>query len=352
MNISRIYLIIMKDLREFSRDRLWMILSPLSLLMFAGLIHLLPENPVEIISVGVFPASYSNFSSVSDFAGGEIVGFESREALSISVLEGDELLLGVAFSDSGSSVELFLSSSATHVQRRAAESAMRELSIALSALALGENPLDGLPVRTPHLQNLFAGNEAISLRDKFKPLLFVVVLLVEALAIAGLISVEIENRTATALIATTATIWDLLLAKIITGILLGSIQVLLFLVITGGLSSSLWALAVIIFLGAWMASSVGMISGAAGRDFMGTLFLGLALIVPLLVPALALLFSGTPGGFLRLIPSYGLVMSVSSVFNRGSNVVEIAPFLVELLMWNSILTYVGMYVLKRKVESL
>lgn len=352
LNLFRVFLIVKKDLREFSRDRLWMILSPLSLLMFVGLLRLLPENPVDMISVGVFPSSYSVFVGNSDFSGVEIVGFESREALSAAVLESDELLFGVALADTGSSVELFLSSSVTPAQNRAAGSAVRELCYVVQAMQSGENPTDALPVRIPEFREMFSDTGRVSLKDKLKPMLFVIILLVESLALAGLISVEIEHRTASALLITSATTRDLLLAKILTGVILAVTQVFLFLAFTGIFSSGWLPLVVTALLGAWMASSVGMISGAAGRDFMGTLFLGMVFVVPLLIPAFALLFSGSPGGLLRLIPSYGLVMSVSDVIGKGSGLAEVAPYLFQLLIWNSILALIGLFVLKRKVEAL
>lgn len=362
LSFHRVFLIIGKDLREFSRDRLWMIFSPLSLLMFSGMLWLLPDNPAELFSIGVFPSSLSVGDGYQEFSGVDVIGFKSREALSDAVFNGNEVFVGVALNDgfitgdTVSSISLFLSSSVSPAQRKAAESVVRELCFALQAVERGENPMNCLPVRIEKfLWTTFegcSGQGGLSLKDKLKPIFFVIILMVEALALAGLISVEIEHQTASALLVTSATTRDLLLAKILTGVLLAVTQVFLFLLLTGGFSSDWLALAVTALAGAWMASSVGMISGAAGRDFLGTLLLGMAMIIPLMIPAFTLLFPGTSGGIIRLIPSYGLVMSISNVLVKGCGLGDVAPYLLELLAWDCILAAGALMTLKRKVEAL
>lgn len=348
ISFSRVFLIIRKDLKEFSRDTVWMILSPVSLLMFAGLLLLLPDNPAELVSIGVYPASIAEYAG--DNTDIKITGFNTLEALSEAVMEEQDYIFGVGFSDS--STELFLSSSVTPLQRRAAESAVREFCYATNTIQSGGNPMNSLPVRITDFQQLLPEAVRLSLKDKLKPVMFVVILLIESLALAGLISVEIENRTVSALLVTSTTTSDFLAAKILTGILLAFFQAFVFLGITGSFPSGFLSLFVITFLGAWMASSVGMISGAAGKDFMGTLLLGVLFFVPLLIPALAMLFKDTSGGLLRLIPSYGLTMSAVELLGGNSGSVNIRQYLPELVLWNCILSFTGLYVLKSKVESL
>ncbi len=348
ISFRRVLLIIGKDLKEFSRDRVWMILSPVSLLMFVGLLLLLPDNPAELVSIGVYPESFADYAG--DNTDIKITGFSTLEALSEAVLEEHDYIIGVGFTDS--STDLFLSSSITPLQRIAAESAVREFCYATSVIQSGGNPLNSLPVRITDFQQLLPGTGRMSLKDKLKPVLFVVILLIESLALAGLISVEIENRTVSALLVTSITTSDFLAAKILTGVLLAFVQAFLFLGITGSFSSGLLSLFVITLLGAWMASSIGMISGAAGKDFMGTLLLGVVFFVPLLIPALAMLFKDASGGLLRLIPSYGLTMSATELLSNNTGIVNITQYLPELILWNCSLSLTGLYLLKRKVESL
>ncbi len=342
------FLIIKKDLKEFSRDTVWMILSPVSLLMFTGLLLLLPDNPAELVSIAVYPASFADYAGDNSDVG--ITGFTTLEALSEAVLEEHEFLFGVGFSDS--STELFLSSSITPLQRRAAESAVREFCYATSVIQSGGNPLNSLPVRFTGFQQILPDTNRMPLKERLKPILFVVILLIESLALAGLISVEIEKRTVSALLITSTTTNDFLTAKILTGILLAFVQAFLFLGITGSFSLGFFPLFLITMLGAWMVSSIGMISGAAGKDFMGTLLLGVAFFVPLLIPSFALLFRDISGGLLRLIPSYGLTMSAVELLSNKSGIESIIQFLPELVLWNCILSLTGLYVLRRKVESL
>ena len=56
--------IVVKDLREFSRDRLWMVLTPLMLVFYVGILWLLPSTVDETINVGIYarglPGSFAD----------------------------------------------------------------------------------------------------------------------------------------------------------------------------------------------------------------------------------------------------------------------------------------------------
>ena len=85
MDPGRIGAILAKDLREFSRDRLWMILTPLSLALVTAVFLLLPDGGGSI-GIGVYPGSLADAFDVPgapEVRGTRIImeGFASEAAL-------------------------------------------------------------------------------------------------------------------------------------------------------------------------------------------------------------------------------------------------------------------------------
>ena len=90
--------IVAKDLREFSRDRLWMVLTPLMLVFYVGLLWLLPNTVEESINVCVYArgltgqfAEAFDSDAVSAETGLRVVPFDSPEALEAAVVDGTEV---------------------------------------------------------------------------------------------------------------------------------------------------------------------------------------------------------------------------------------------------------------------
>ena len=70
-------------------------------------------------------------------------------------------------------------------------------------------------------------------------------------------------------------------------------------------------------LGAVMVAGLAMVAGSAGRDFMGTLFVAMALMIPLMIPAFAAIFPGTASPVVQALPSYPLVEGLVEITNYG-----------------------------------
>ena len=191
--------IILKDLREFSRDRLWMILTPISLIFMIVLFLVLPETLNETITLGVYPSylaeSFSLLidSETSEFQGLEIIGFTDEDQLADAVFDGSgEISMGIALpadftesllSGSGGSVSVYVSESVPQEMRLALSSGVREIAYAAQAVYAGRNPLSTLPVTLPDLQSSILGEDMagrqIPLRDRIRPILVIMILLIE-----------------------------------------------------------------------------------------------------------------------------------------------------------------------------
>ena len=364
--------IVIKDLREFSRDRLWMILTPISLVFMIVLFLVLPDTLNETIILGVYPSYLAEpFSQLineeeNEFQGLEIVGFDDEDQLETAVLDGSgEISMGIAFpvdfiemlvSGSGGTVSVYVSESVPQEMRLALTSGVREIAYAVQSVYSGENPLSALPVTLPDLQSSVLGEDIagrqIPLRDRIRSILVIMILLIEALALAGLVSVEIEHRTATALLVTPARVGDFLAAKCITGTILAMSQAFLFLLATGGFSFDWLLVSILILLGAGMVSAIGMLSGTGGRDFMGTMFFGMIFVIPLMIPALSIIIPGAPSLIIRLLPSYGLVTAMYGVLADGMGWSFAVLHILTTLLWDIFLLGSAFFLLRRRVESL
>jgi ABC-2 type transport system permease protein len=364
--------IVIKDLREFSRDRLWMILAPISLIFMIAIYFLAPDTVTESISIGVYPgniaASFSILAGMEgvEFQGLEITGFSDEEQLSNAVFgDSPDIAMGIALpsgfadslrSGSGGTVTVYVNASVPVELRQALKSGIREIAFAMRASFTGNNPLNSLPVTLPDPETRILGDNMAGietpLREKIRPILVIMIIFIEALALAGLVSVEIEHKTATAILITPARTMDLLAAKCITGTILTVSQAGLFLAATGGFSTNWLITSVLILLGAGMASAIGMLSGTWGRDFMSTLFFGMVFVIPLMIPVFFSIIPGEPPLIVRLLPSYGLLQSMSGVLERAEGWSFAAPGILSTLVWDTLLLGSAIFFLRRRVESL
>jgi len=369
--------IVRKDLREFSRDRLWLILTPLSMAFVVGAFWFLPDRVDETVTVGFHPPALAELlesmggRGETAARGIEAVPFDSEERL-IAAVSGEledgktfRVSIGIAFPDDfveairaggKTSVSLYVAAAVPAEMRRALSSVLREIAYGLQAAAAGTNPARALPVTWPGEQTIVLGEDRagarVPLREKLRPMMAVIILMIEALALAGLVAVEIEHRTVTALLATPAGTADFLAAKGITGAVLGVSQVLVFLLATQSFGSNWLLVTVLMLLGAAMMSAVGMIAGAAGKDFMGTLFISMALVIPLMIPAFAILFPGSPSPWVLVLPSHGLVEAMAGAVGRGEGWRDAAPHIGATLAWVAVLFCAALLILKRRVEAL
>ena len=74
-----------------------------------------------------------------------------------------------------------------------------------------------------------------------------------------------------------------------------------------------------------MVSGVSMIAGAAGKDFIGTVFYGMLFMIPLMIPAFATIFPGSASAWVKVLPSYPMVQGVVNEFEDKLNALELRP---------------------------
>lgn len=233
--------------------------------------------------------------------------------------------------------------------RLAVQSFVRE-----AACSIAGRPL---PVDLPAAETVILGRDRVgeqaSLREKMRPMLAFFMLQVETFAMASLISTEILQRTVTALMVTPMKLWHFLAAKTVFGIGLALSQGLVILVLVGAFSVGNWSLLLTTMLiGASLFTSVAMLIGAIGKDFVSQLMYAVFLSVPLMIPAFSVLFPGTAAAWVRAIPSYPVIDLIVGATIHDVGWHDSLGTLGYALLWAAVTYSGGLWVLKRKAESL
>ena len=185
-----------------------------------------------------------------------------------------------------------------------------------------------------------------------KPLLAFFVLMVESMALASLIAVEIQNRTVIAILAAPVRMFDLLLSKTIFGTLLAFSQALLLLLLIGALGQNALILITFLLLGGIMMTGIALISGAAGKDFMNTLFYSMFFLIPLIIPTFSVLFPGSASIWIKIMPTYGLVEGIMRASVYGHGWLDVLPFLLMIVAWNIVILTAGLLIFKNRIQKL
>lgn len=349
-----------KDIALFSRDLLFVFLSILSVVSFAVLYWVLPKSVNETITVGIhgegLEAAFERIAGESAEEGMALKWYEDGETLKQAVTERDlqvgfdfpEDFLSAAASGKGTRVTVYVHPNLPPEIRQAMTSAVREIAFAISG-----NPL---PVTFPEEDTIIlgvdrAGNQ-VPFRDKLKPLYAFMVLVIEVISLGALISSEVQNRTLTALLSTPARIGDILAAKGLLGTFIAFSESVIVMFLIRGFGSSPGIVLVALLLGAVMVTRLAMIAGSAGKDLMGTMLFSLLFLIPLMIPAFAVLFPGSLALWLQYLPSYGLVKTVLISTTEGAGWADSAGNLLMLGGWCILFFVIGVLVLRRRVVTL
>ena len=190
----------------------------------------------------------------------------------------------------------------------------------------------------------------IPMRDRLLPMLAVIILMMEMLGLASLISSEVVGRTVQALLITPMTIRGLFAAKLIMGTSLAFIQVLLFMAVTGGLNQQPLIIIVALLLGAIMVTGIGFLVASGSKEMTTVMAWGFPALIVLSVPAFGVLAPGTVSDWVRVVPSYYLVDAVYQAANFNAGWSDIWDNLLILLSFDIVFVWLGITVLGRKLR--
>jgi len=182
------------------------------------------------------------------------------------------------------------------------------------------------------------------MRDRLLPMLAVIILMMEMLGLASLISSEVVGRTVQALLITPMTIRGLFAAKLIMGVSL------LFMAVTGGLNQQPLIIILALFLGAIMVTGIGFLVASGSKEMTTVMAWGFPALIVLSVPAFGVLAPGTVSDWVKAVPSYYLVDAVYQAANFNAGWSDIWDNLLILLGVDIVFVWLGITVLGRKLR--
>jgi ABC-2 type transport system permease protein len=356
MNFGVVSAIFRKDVVAFSRDRFYVFITFVGLIAFVALFWLLPNSVDETIRLGVTQTGLDELlAPITETQHGlRIAEFPSVDDLTRAVEAGtDNIVAGMAFPPDfvdpqiPSTVDLYVTAQVPPEYRKM----MEGLASQLGFFVKGAEPPVNLDTHTVVLGVDRVGDQ-VSLQEQMRPLLAFFVLMVETFALASLVAIEVQLRTVTAVLVTPARARDFIAAKAILGTSLALGEVLILMVFIRGFVGDVPVLLVALVLGAIMVTGVGLLAGASGRDFLGVMFLSLAIMIPLMIPAFGALFPGTAATWIRVLPTYGLVEAIVGVTTNGESWSDLGWAFALLGAWCFGLIALGTTVLRRRVATL
>ncbi len=357
--------IVAKDAVAFRRNRFLMLITFLVIVVWGVLYQFLPTSVDETFSVGVvveqgalpFEVDLSSEAlETADGTGVTVTVYADASELEAAVGDGDVVTAGLVIpagfaadvtAEAEPTVTLVVPAGLPPQYLTLLESAASELGFLLADVPA---PVD-LATSTTIVGTDRVGDQ-LSLAEQMRPLLLIVVLMMEVFALATLVAGEIAERTAVAVLATPASASHLITAKMLFGTTLAFSEAVLVGILIGAFGTSPALILAALFLGAVVVTGLGLMAGSFGRDFMDTLILGLLLMIPLMIPAMAALFPGSGPDWVKLLPTYGVVDVVVGASAGALTWAEAAVPLLTLAGWGLVLGFAGAWTLNRRVARL
>ncbi len=362
MNGRVVWAILKKDLWAFSRDRLWMTLTVIGIAFYVIVYWLLPDTVDESLKLGLHAPGLEDVLGTALAGAPEqglaVTTFSTEEALASALEAGDgDLVAGLAIPEgfiadvrAGARpvVTLYVPGEAPAEVRDAIGGFASELAFAIA----GTPPPADVPGLTEVVVGRDRAGDQVTLRESFRPIFVFFALMIEVFALAALVAGEISRRTVVALLVTPARLVDFLAAKTILGTLLAFAEAVLLMALLDVLGVGTGPLLVTLLLGSVLVTGIGLLAGSSGKDFLGIIFYAMAFVLPLAVPAFAVLFPGTAAAWVRMLPTYGLVNAIVGITTEGAGFGDIAGDLAALVVWCFVSLAIGLLVLRRKVATL
>lgn len=358
MRLSAIWAFIKKDTKAFMRDKFFVVMTFAGLLFYIGIFQVIPDTVDEIVDLGISGdiGSLLDGESLDESGGLGFTVFATEEELIAAVDEGDEVMAGLAFPDgfvasvrAGDpvTVKVITGQGLPAELRGALTSAVREMAF----LVAGEE----LPVTQVAEEEVVLGvdraGDQVSMQERMRPLFAFLVLMVEAIALGSLVAEELQQRTVQAVLVTPVRIREFLASKAVFGTLLAFFEVLIILVALQALSVEPLLILTVTFLGAVLVTGFALVAGSLGKDFISVLFWSMLFMIPLIVPAGALMFPGQSAGWIRAMPSYPLAKVIFDVTAHGTGWSEAAGSIASLVVWCVAALAFGSCVLRRRMVT-
>jgi ABC-2 type transport system permease protein len=351
MNPRIIGSLVGKDISIFFRNRFFALVTVIGVIAYIVIYFVMPKSVDDTLKIGLYAPLNLPASIQLKEEGLEFETVASEEQLKQAVIDG-QFIAGIALpadildklqAGQKPRIRVFFAADTPPEIKDAIEVVIKELSYQQTGQSLA------IEVSQEVLGPDLAGTP-LPPRDRLRPLLAVMLIMVETMGLATLISEEIERYTIHALLVTPATVTDIFAAKGITGISLAFGQAALFMAIVGGLNQQPLIVLVALLLGALLVIAAGFLVGALAKDMLSVLAWSLPLIIILVIPSIGVVFPGSVTGWVKVLPTYYLVETVHKASNFNAGWTDAWQSLLILFGFDLVLFWLGIVILRRKTR--
>jgi ABC-type multidrug transport system permease subunit len=339
-----------KDLALFLANRFYLLMTVVGLVFYVAAYFVLPRTVNESLSLAMYaPTIPPSFQQLTQQPGTSIKLFDTEDDMLQAILKGNYQagialppdILTVWANGGRPKITVFYQAGSPPEVADAITALVKELSYAQTGQALTAE------VTEQTLGPDRLGTQ-VALRDRMRPLLAVFILLLEIMSLASLITVEIEQGTARALLVTPMRTAELYAAKAILGVGLALVQALVFMGMVGGFNHQPLIILLTFLIGSVLVVGTGFLMAALAKDVTAVTGWGVLVFVILTIPGLGSLIPGLLSGWAKVIPSFFLTDTVMRVTNYGAGWGEVAGNLAILAAISAALVALGLVTLKRR----
>ncbi len=352
MNKRVINALLKKDTSLFLNNRFYLLMTIIGIIFYIGIYLVLPSRSVESLKLGLYaPQVPSFFSQMIGQEGIQVELFSDREALKQSVKDR-KYQVGITLPPDimeswgrgeKPQIDIFYAADTPAEIKDAVISLVEELAYSQTGQALSVNS-------SYEIMGTDMLGEQIPLRDRLRPLMVVFILLMEIMTLASLISVEIEQGTARALLITPLRISDLFIAKGILGVGLALVQAIFFMLIAGGFVHHPLIVLTTLILGSFFVVGAAFLLASITRDVNAVSGWGLLGLIILAIPGFGTAIPGLLSDWAKIIPSYYLTDTINRVSNYGLGWQDIWTNLMLMAVISAIFMWGGMLALRRRYK--
>jgi ABC-2 type transport system permease protein len=352
MNGRMLWALLRKDLLLYFSNSFFAVVTVLALVFYAGVYFVMPAELDEALEMAVFaPDNALPLLDELDEEGIVLVRMESVTALETAVRDGDHDVGVVLSPNFAQNLALGERETVTIYFNAAFPDEFKELYVTMFR-EIGFT-LSGRPLNIEVTEEILGVDRAgsqIPYRDRMLPLFAVLVLVMEMMGLASLITNEISSGTLEALLVTPLRVEGLFVAKGTFGVGLALTQVVVLMAITGGLNRQPLLILLALLLGSVMVTGLGFLIASVATDLLSVMGWGMLGILALSLPAFAVLVPGLTTAWVKVIPSYYLVNTVHQIINYGWGWADAASDLLALLLFSLLFLGLGVLVLRRRFQ--
>ncbi|NLO38405.1 MAG: ABC transporter permease [Ruminiclostridium sp.] len=359
MTVRTILTLLGKEYKLLFRNSLFLIFSVALLIVLVGLFYVLPaeinqEEPTvavysEVDATAFFHAWDEGVTAV------KYARVASAEALNKAVENGDYSVGFIItanmwrYLQTGNPAEVTLFTSPG-----LADEYVRSISFVLEIVfsemtyRTQDSPL---LIKT---EEIFVGDDimanTIPFKQRMVPLMVSLLLVMEVFTLGISLVEEKENRSIKAVLAAPVSMSEFLFAKSFAGVSVIFIQILIFLIAVGSLTSQMLAVFWVVLAGALLTTGISALLAAFSTDMMSLVSKGIFAMIVMIFPLFGILFPGMLSSWMRIIPTYMLADSLSLLMNNGAASNETLMQICVLTIVAAPLFVAGIDCIRRKVQ--